>query len=37
MDVKTGRPIDIRTLGGGWARLFEGFTKKAENSRKLKL
>ena len=36
MDIKTGRPVDIRTLGGGWARLYEGFTKKSDNARKLK-
>jgi len=36
MDVKTGRPVDIRTLGRGWAKLFEGFTKKAEHARTLK-
>jgi hypothetical protein len=36
MDVKTGRPIDIRTVGGGWPKLFEGFTAKSENARKLK-
>ncbi|KAJ4345352.1 uncharacterized protein N0V89_011482 [Didymosphaeria variabile] len=36
MDVKTGRPVDIRTLGGGWAKLFEGFTEKAEHAQMLK-
>ena len=36
MDVKTARPVDIRTLGGGWVKLYEGFTKKSENARKLK-
>ena len=36
MDVKSGRPVDVRTLGGGWSKLFEGFTKKSENARKLK-
>ncbi|KAH8591299.1 hypothetical protein B0O99DRAFT_632395 [Bisporella sp. PMI_857] len=36
MDVATGRPVDIRTLGGGWVKLFEGFTKREENSRLLK-
>ncbi|KAI8959259.1 hypothetical protein F5Y11DRAFT_333597 [Daldinia sp. FL1419] len=36
MDVKTARPVDIRTLGGGWQALFEGFTKKSERSKALK-
>ncbi|KAH7110905.1 hypothetical protein B0J11DRAFT_599212 [Dendryphion nanum] len=36
MDVKTGRPVNICKLGGGWLKLFEGFTKKAENARILK-
>ena len=36
IDVKSGRPVDIRTLGGGWPRLYEGFTQKSENSRMLK-
>ncbi|KAF2690157.1 hypothetical protein K458DRAFT_328367 [Lentithecium fluviatile CBS 122367] len=35
-DVKNGRPIDIRTLGGGWPKVFEAFTKKAEHARTLK-
>ncbi|KAJ5767440.1 hypothetical protein N7533_000023 [Penicillium manginii] len=30
VDVKTGRPKDIRTLGGGFPALFEEFTKKSE-------
>ena len=36
MNVKTGRPVDIRTLGGGWAELYEGFVKKSEDAKKLK-
>ena len=36
MDVKTGRPVDIRTLGGGWSKVYEGFTKKAEHAKMLK-
>ncbi|OTA88160.1 hypothetical protein M434DRAFT_399122 [Hypoxylon sp. CO27-5] len=36
MDVKTARPVDIRTLGGGWPRLFEGFTEKSERSKVLR-
>ena len=36
MSIKTGRPVDIRTLGGGWARLYEGFVKKSDSARKLK-
>ncbi|KAJ7084051.1 hypothetical protein B0H15DRAFT_849908 [Mycena belliarum] len=36
MDVKSGRAVDIRTLGGGWPKLFEGFTKKAEHAKALK-
>ncbi|KAF2445311.1 hypothetical protein P171DRAFT_485371 [Karstenula rhodostoma CBS 690.94] len=35
MDIKTGRPVDIRTLGGGWPKVFEGFTKKAEHAKML--
>ena len=36
MSTKTGRPVDIRTLGGGWAELYEGFVKKSDNAKKLK-
>jgi hypothetical protein len=36
MDVKTSRPIDIRTIGGGWAKLYEGFAKRAEKARGLR-
>ncbi|KAH5277194.1 hypothetical protein HBI70_095310 [Parastagonospora nodorum] len=36
VNAKSGRPVDIRTLGGGWSSLFEGFTKKAENALVLK-
>jgi hypothetical protein len=35
-DVTSGRPVDIRTLGGGWPKLFDGFTKKAEHATMLK-
>ena len=31
MDVKTGRPVDIRTLGGGWSKMFDAFTQKSKN------
>jgi hypothetical protein len=36
VDVKTGRPRDIRTLGGGFPALMEGFTKKSERANALK-
>lgn len=36
VDVKTGRPVDIRTLGGGWPKLFEAVTRKGEIARELK-
>ena len=36
VDVKSGRPVDIRAVGGGWSKLFEGFTKKAESAKMLK-
>ncbi|KAK2598177.1 hypothetical protein QQS21_005729 [Conoideocrella luteorostrata] len=36
VDMRTGKPVDIRTLGGGWARLFDGFTKKSEKARELR-
>ncbi|KAF4953810.1 hypothetical protein FSARC_12309 [Fusarium sarcochroum] len=29
IDAKTGRPVDIRTVGGGWLKLFQGFSRKA--------
>ncbi|KAK8046185.1 hypothetical protein PG996_014249 [Apiospora saccharicola] len=32
MDVRTGRPVDIRTLGGGWPVLFDAFTAKSANA-----
>lgn len=32
VSVKTGKPIDIRTLGGGFPVLLEGFTKKSEKA-----
>lgn len=35
-NVKTGRPVDIRTLGGGWPKVFEAFTKKAEHAKMMK-
>lgn len=36
MDVKAARPVDIRTLGGGWLKVFEGFTEKAKHAQMLK-
>ncbi|KAF4468630.1 hypothetical protein FALBO_4479, partial [Fusarium albosuccineum] len=36
INAKSGRPVDIRTAGGGWQRLFEGFTGLAERSNALK-
>jgi hypothetical protein len=36
VDVRTGQPVNIRTLGGGWPKLFEGFAKKAEHAGMLK-
>ncbi|KAM5343726.1 hypothetical protein ACJ41O_012263 [Fusarium nematophilum] len=30
--TKSGRPVDIRTVGGGWPRLFDGFTEKSERA-----
>ncbi|KAI1767456.1 hypothetical protein GGR53DRAFT_463353 [Hypoxylon sp. FL1150] len=36
MNAATGRPIDIRTLGCGWPRLYEGFTDKSQRSAALK-
>ncbi|KAI0095962.1 hypothetical protein F4814DRAFT_457555 [Daldinia grandis] len=36
MDVKTGRPVDIRTLSGGWPAVYDGFTKSSEHSKVLK-
>lgn len=36
MNAATGRPIDIRTLGGGWSRLYEGFTSKSQQAAVLK-
>lgn len=36
MDVKTARPVDIRTVGSGWLKLFEGFTAKANHAKMLK-
>lgn len=35
MDVKTARPVDIRTLGGGWPALYKGFTQKSERAKTL--
>ncbi|KAI5917753.1 hypothetical protein F4810DRAFT_636687 [Camillea tinctor] len=32
VDVKSGRPIDIRTLGGNWPALYEGFTNKSTDA-----
>jgi hypothetical protein len=36
VDVKTGRPKDIRTLGGGFPALSEGFTKKSKRANALR-
>ncbi|KID75878.1 uncharacterized protein G6M90_00g049490 [Metarhizium brunneum] len=36
IDAKTGRPVDIRTLGGCFPALYEGFTKKSERANQLK-
>ena len=36
MDVKAARPVDIRTLGGGWLKVFEGLTEKAKHAQMLK-
>lgn len=36
MDVKTACPVDIRTLGGGWPKLYEAFTQKSERAQALK-
>ncbi|EGC45648.1 conserved hypothetical protein [Histoplasma capsulatum var. duboisii H88] len=36
MDVKTGRPVDIRTLGGGFPALYEGFVKTSEKAKLLR-
>lgn len=36
VDCKTGRPVDIRTVGGGWSKLYEGLIKKADHARQLK-
>ncbi|RYP92150.1 hypothetical protein DL770_001731 [Monosporascus sp. CRB-9-2] len=36
MDAKTARPVDIRTLGGGYPALYEGFTKKSEHAKAMK-
>ncbi|KAL9095453.1 MAG: hypothetical protein Q9165_002324 [Trypethelium subeluteriae] len=34
--ASTGRPADIRTLGDGWQRLFEGLTQKAQDAQRRK-
>ncbi|KAI0157895.1 hypothetical protein GGR52DRAFT_180367 [Hypoxylon sp. FL1284] len=36
VDVKTARPVDIRTLGGGWSHVYEAITQKSERSTALK-
>lgn len=36
IDAKTGRPVEMRTLGGGWPKVYEAFTKKSEAANKLK-
>ena len=35
IEVKTGRPVDIRTLRGGWPSLYNGFLSKSEETKKL--
>jgi acyl-CoA thioesterase FadM len=32
MDLKAGRPVDIRALGGNWPALYEAFTRKSEEA-----
>ncbi|KAI1359937.1 hypothetical protein F5Y08DRAFT_349184 [Xylaria arbuscula] len=36
VDVKTGRPVDIRTLGCGWPMLYEAYVKKSEHAKESK-
>jgi hypothetical protein len=36
MDARSGRPVDIRTLGEGWPKLYDGLTKKAEHALELR-
>ena len=36
MDVKSARPVDIRTLGGGFPALYQAFTERSERARALK-
>ncbi|PGH05423.1 hypothetical protein GX51_02947 [Blastomyces parvus] len=36
MDVKTARPVDLRTLGGNFPAFYEGFKKKSEQAKLLK-
>lgn len=36
MDVKTGRPTDIRSLDGGWPALNDELTRKAERANTLR-
>lgn len=36
VDVKTGRPVDIRTLGGGWQALYNGLVQMSERANSLK-
>ncbi|KAI0201489.1 hypothetical protein F4808DRAFT_459977 [Astrocystis sublimbata] len=36
VDVKTGRPVDIRTLGGNWPKVYEAYLQKSENAKALK-
>ncbi|KAI0476352.1 hypothetical protein GGR56DRAFT_666001 [Xylariaceae sp. FL0804] len=33
VDVKTGRPVDIRTLGGGWPSLYDAYVRKSEDAK----
>ncbi|KAI0805667.1 hypothetical protein GGR55DRAFT_690385 [Xylaria sp. FL0064] len=36
IDAATGRPIDLRSLGGGWPKVYEGYVKKVEQAQALK-
>ncbi|KAI8943920.1 hypothetical protein F4801DRAFT_573434 [Xylaria longipes] len=35
VDVKTARPIDIRSLGGNWPSLYDAYVKKSEEAKAL--
>ncbi|RYP72120.1 hypothetical protein DL769_004521 [Monosporascus sp. CRB-8-3] len=36
MNAKTGRPIDISSLDGGWPKVYDGYIKKVENAQTVK-